>query len=77
MVQKKQAEPVALDEPKTDSGQEHDWDEIRERFWRVVQEIGERNAHLDPDDVLREVTEVVEEVRQERYERARRTQGCH
>ena len=43
--------------------------EIRERFWKAVQEIGERNADKDPDEVMRLVTEVVEEVRQERYER--------
>ena len=40
-----------------------------ERFWTAVEEIGERNADKDPDEVLRVVTEVVEEVRQERYER--------
>ena len=49
--------------------------DIRERFWRAVERIGKRNADKDPDDVLRDVTEVVEEVRQERYERARQTQG--
>ena len=43
--------------------------ENRERFWKVIQKIGERNADKDPDEVLRIVTEVVEEVRQERYER--------
>lgn len=52
-------------------------DEARERFWNVVQEIRERNADKDPDEVLREVTEVVEEVCQEHYERARRAQGSH
>lgn len=43
--------------------------ENRERFWEVVQEIRARNADQDPDEVLRVVTEIVEEVRQERYER--------
>jgi hypothetical protein len=44
-------------------------EEARERFWKAVEEIGERNADKDPDEVLRVVTEVVEEVRQERYAR--------
>ncbi len=43
--------------------------EDRERFWELVQEIGEQNADEDPDEVYRFVTEIVEEVRQERYER--------
>jgi hypothetical protein len=44
-------------------------DEIRERFWQAVERIGRRNADKDPDEILRDVTEVVEEVRRERYER--------
>ena len=44
-------------------------EEARERFWKAVEEIGERNADKDPDEVLRVVTEIIEEVRQERYER--------
>ncbi len=50
-------------------------DAIRERFWRAIERIGERNADKDPDEVLRDVTELVEEVRQERYERERCAQG--
>lgn len=42
------------------------------RMWQVIDQIGERNQHLDPDGVYRHVTEVVEEVRQERYEREQR-----
>ncbi len=33
-----------------------------------LEALAERNAHLDPDQVLAEVTEEVERVRQERYE---------
>lgn len=40
----------------------------RDQFFRVVDEIREKNRDKDPDDVLSEVTEVVEEVRQEMYE---------
>jgi prevent-host-death family protein len=34
-----------------------------ERLWRIVDEIRNRNKDNDPDEVLRDVTEVVEEVR--------------
>jgi PHD/YefM family antitoxin component YafN of YafNO toxin-antitoxin module len=40
-----------------------------QRFWAAVDRIQERNADKDPDEVYRDVTEVVEEVRRERYER--------
>src|SRR4051794_5354949 len=43
-----------------------------ERSWATIDRIRERNAHLDPDEVLREVTEIVEEVRQEMYEERQR-----
>jgi len=40
-----------------------------QRFWATVDRIRERNVDKDADEVYRDVTEVVEEVRQERYER--------
>src|SRR5262245_58255805 len=43
-----------------------------DRFWATVDRIRERNADKDPDEVYRDVTEVVEEVLRERYERERR-----
>ena len=43
--------------------------EDKARFWEIVEEIRARNADKDPDEVYREVTAIVEEVRQERYER--------
>ena len=46
--------------------------QVMERFWEAVQSIGERNRHLDPDFVMAVVTEVVEEVRQEQYDREQR-----
>lgn len=61
--------------PETCQRVEQRRDEIRERFWRAVERIGERNADKDPDEVMRNVTEVVEEVRQERYGRERCAQG--
>ena len=42
--------------------------EIEERGWAAIERIQERNAHLDPDIVLAEVTAEVEAVRQEMYE---------
>lgn len=47
--------------------------EARERAWAIIEQIGERNADKDPDEVLRDVTEVVEEVRRELYDEERRT----
>lgn len=46
--------------------------ESRDRFWQAVERIRERNKDKDPDEVLAFVTQVVEEVRQERYEREQR-----
>jgi hypothetical protein len=40
-----------------------------EQAWEAITRIGECNADEDPDEILRVVTEVVEEVRQERYNR--------
>ena len=45
---------------------------VRKDFFHLMDEIGRRDADLDPDEVLCDVTRVVEEVRQERYDRARR-----
>ncbi len=41
----------------------------RERFFQVVDRVQERNAAQDPDEVLRDVTEAVDEVRLEAYDR--------
>lgn len=39
----------------------------REQFFGAVDRIQARNAAHDPDEVLRDVTEAVDEVRQETY----------
>lgn len=39
----------------------------KERFFQVVDHIHEQNKDVDPDEVMRDVTEAVEEVRKERY----------
>lgn len=37
--------------------------------WTRLDQLAERNADQDPDEVLQDVTAVVEEVRQEHYEK--------
>lgn len=51
------------------------WEDVRERFWEIVEEIRALNADKDPDEVYRDVTEAVEEVRQEMYEEELRAKG--
>jgi len=46
-----------------------------EANWKIVQRVQGRNADKDPDDVLRDLTAVVEEVRQERREQRLRDSG--
>jgi prevent-host-death family protein len=41
----------------------------KERFWQVVSQIQDRQKDEDPEETLRFVTEIVEEVRQERYDK--------
>ena len=52
--------------------EEERW-QVMERLRETIERIGERNADKDPDEVMRFVTAVVEEVRQEHHERTRRT----
>ena len=42
----------------------------RERRWRVIESIGARNADKDPDEVERDIAEILEELRAE--ERAKK-----
>jgi len=46
--------------------------------WTILDGLAERNSDKNPDEVLRDVTAVVEEVRQERYakkQKAKTTKG--
>ena len=43
--------------------------------WALLDQLAERNADKDPDEVLRDVTAVVEEVRQERYAKRQRAEA--
>jgi hypothetical protein len=47
-----------------------EWD----RFWEVVERIGERNRHFDPEEVERDIAEAIAEARAEMRaeERARK-----
>ena len=45
----------------------------KDRFFEVVYQIQERNSDKDPDEVYRDVTEAVEEVRQEAYDKRVKT----
>jgi len=49
-------------------GVESKQSEALEAAWRTVEQLRARNAHLDPDEILAEVTAEVEAVRQELYE---------
>lgn len=42
--------------------------EDRRRFWEIVEDLRSRNADRDPDEIYRDVTEVVEEIREEHFE---------
>jgi prevent-host-death family protein len=46
----------------------------RRELFDLIADIHRRNQDLDPDEVMREVTAVVEEVRQAEYERRRRAE---
>ena len=43
-----------------------------EKAWATVDRVRERNVDKDPEEVLRDVTAVVEQVRQERHERSKK-----
>jgi hypothetical protein len=69
----KRGKPAAvLPRPETEGLSDQERQQVMERFWQAVERIGERNADKDPDEELAFITEVVEEARQEHYERARR-----
>lgn len=48
-----------------------------DRAWETVRRVQDRNADNDPDEVMKFVTEVVEEVRQEAYDKQRASSGGH
>ena len=69
----KQGGPTAvIVRPETESQEKLARVEALERFRAISERIAERNPDKDPDEELAFITEVVEEVRQERYERAQR-----
>ncbi len=48
-----------------------------EKAWATIDRIRERNADRDPEEVLQDVTQVVEQVRQERHEQAKKAETTH
>jgi prevent-host-death family protein len=46
----------------------------RERFFQTVREIQEANKDVNPEEIYSDVTEVVEQVRQEMYEAVKASQ---
>lgn len=44
-------------------------EKIKAEGWAVIDELRVRNTDKDPDEVYKEVTKVVEEVRQEMYDK--------
>jgi hypothetical protein len=77
MAQKREKPGSVIDRPDPSVKTRQQQDEIERRFWQTVDRIRERNADKDPDEVLADVTRVVEEVRQERYEREQREAQNH
>lgn len=71
-MKQKVSSVVVVDVPTVDESIDHERAAQLERFRHTVEQIGERNRNEDPDEVLRFVTEVVDEVRQERYEAVQR-----
>jgi hypothetical protein len=47
------------------------------RGWTAMDAIHDRNRDRDPEEVYRDVTAVVEQVRQERYDRERADSSSH
>ena len=54
---------------------EHYQQAVKERFFEAVDRLQERNRDQDPDEVERDITQVVEEVRRERYEQRQHETG--
>lgn len=66
----KKARPARpLVEPQIGKERSVEEERQREADWAAIERISARNAEKDPDEELAFITEVVEEVRQEIYER--------
>jgi prevent-host-death family protein len=67
VIVEKKGKPVAVVVNPTDF---EEYQQLsKERFFQTVRKIQEQNSDKDPDEVRRDVTQAVEEVRQERCER--------
>ena len=71
IVEKKGKPVVVMISPDQYAGFEQ---YVKSRFNDAVEELRRRNSDKDPDEVYREVTAIVEEVRQQQYDREQRHQ---
>ena len=78
VIVEKKGKPVAVViSPREFERIQQEREERRQRAWEAVRRVQEANQDKDPDEVYRDVTAVVEEVRQEQYDRERASQGGH
>ncbi|MGH2531413.1 MAG: hypothetical protein ACRDJW_03805 [Thermomicrobiales bacterium] len=75
-MKKSSKSTTALIDRETDARLSAEREQQRATDWSVIDRIRERNKDKDPDEVLADVTAVVEEVRQELYEREQQ-QAAH
>lgn len=47
----------------------------KDRFFEIIEEIQQDNKGVDPDEVLKDVTEAVEQVRQQSYDQEKRNEA--
>ena len=71
MAENKTYRATAAVEPDACEQLELQRQRLMDRYRRAAERISEHNADKDPDEELAFITEVVEEVRQEQYERAK------
>jgi PHD/YefM family antitoxin component YafN of YafNO toxin-antitoxin module len=72
MVQRKEKPVAVVDNPETHELSEAERQELLRQAREATERIAELNKDEDPDEVERIIDEVVEEVRQEHYEREQR-----
>ncbi len=73
VIVEKKGRPVALIVSPDEYAAYEEFRRARDaRAWAAIEAVQARNADKDPDEILAEVTALVEEVRQERHDRRSR-----
>src|SRR5437016_6169269 len=68
VIVERKGKPVAVViSPKEFERIQQERDQRREQAWNAVRRLQDANQDADPDEVYRDVTDVVDEVRQEHY----------